>query len=55
MGRVTFDGTIVQWWRGETTQVLVRPDEETDRETRIRIIGARVATRRERKDYEEGA
>jgi len=26
----------------------------TDREDRIRIISARVATRRERKDYEEG-
>lgn len=27
----------------------------TERETRIRIISARAATRRERKDYEEGA
>jgi uncharacterized DUF497 family protein len=27
----------------------------TDREDRIRIISARVATRRERKDYEEGS
>ena len=26
----------------------------TDRDDRIRIISARVATRRERKDYEEG-
>ncbi|MGH7137896.1 MAG: hypothetical protein ACREHD_19270 [Pirellulales bacterium] len=28
MGRFTFDGTIAQWWRGEATQVLVRPDDE---------------------------
>ena len=39
---------------GESSRRRLLVVSFTERETRIRIISARVATRRERKDYEEG-
>jgi uncharacterized protein len=39
---------------GESTRRRLLVVAFTDREDRIRIISARVATRKERKDYEEG-
>ncbi|MGH7137895.1 MAG: BrnT family toxin [Pirellulales bacterium] len=39
---------------GESSRRRLLVVSFTEREARIRIISARVATRRERKDYEEG-
>lgn len=39
---------------GESSHGRLRVVSHTDREDRIRVISARVATRRERKIYEEG-
>lgn len=39
---------------GESSRRRLLVVSFTERDTRLRIISARVATRRERKDYEEG-